>query len=262
MLDQITPIIITYNEAPNIRRCLEKLRWATKVLVVDSFSTDETLDHCREFENTSIVQHKFSGFAEQCNFAIRNPEICTDWVLSLDADYILANALIEELSRLEPPDNVAGYQTRFTYCIDGIPIRGSLYPPVTTLFRKNIACYRQDGHAHRVVLDGDVLSLATGMYHDDRKTRTRWIQSQKRYCRQEAIKLRKTPFRRLTPADKIRRIPGLSLLLLMPYLILIKGLIFSGRPGWKYMMQRLYAEALLQHALLTHKGPEAPPPHG
>ena len=254
MLDQITPIIITYNEAPNIRRCLEKLRWAAKVLVVDSFSTDETLDHCRGFENTAIVQHKFSGFADQCNFAIHNPDVCTDWVLSLDADYILTNALIEELSRLDPPVNVAGYQTRFTYCIDGIPIRRSLYPPVTTLFRKSVAGYSQDGHAHRVVLDGDVLLLAAGMYHDDRKSRGRWVQSQKSYCRQEAIKLRETPFRRLALPDKVRRIPGLSLLLLLPYLAVVKGLVLSGRPGWKYMKQRLYAETLLQYALLTPGG--------
>jgi glycosyltransferase involved in cell wall biosynthesis len=250
MLNKITPVVITFDEAANIGRCLDMLRWADKVLILDSYSTDETTDICRKYDNVILLKRNFTGFADQCNFAIRSEEIKTEWVLALDADYILSKDIVSEISKLNPPESIGGYETRFVYCIDGRPIRGSLYPPVTTLFRKNIANYRQDGHAHRVDIKGETGQLTSEVFHDDRKSRERWIASQQTYCRQEADKLRATPFTQLGLTDKIRRVPGLSLILLVPYLALIKGLVFDGAPGWTYIKQRVYAEALLQRALL------------
>ena len=99
MLDQITPLVLTYNEAPNIRRTLEKLRWAREIIVVDSFSTDETLDRLKAFPQVRVVQRKFDTFAGQCNFGL--DQIQTPWVLSLDADYVLSEELIEEIGGLK-----------------------------------------------------------------------------------------------------------------------------------------------------------------
>src|SRR6266699_2830500 len=101
MLDHITPLILTYNEAPNIRRTLEQLRWARDIVVVDSFSDDETLEIVSSFPQARVFQRQFDSFASQCNFGLRETGIDSEWVLSLDADYILTPELIKEMAALK-----------------------------------------------------------------------------------------------------------------------------------------------------------------
>ena len=121
MSSPITPIILTFNEAPNIARTLGQLTWAGRVVVVDSFSTDETEAICRRFPQVEFVQRKFTSFADQCNFGLTL--VRTLWVLSLDADYVLTDELVAELRALKPEDACAGFSARFTYCIGGRPLR-------------------------------------------------------------------------------------------------------------------------------------------
>ena len=83
-LNQITPLILTYNEAPNIQRTLENLTWAKQIVVIDSYSTDETLAILKNFKQVSIFQRQFESFADQCNYGLS--KIISEWVLSLDAD--------------------------------------------------------------------------------------------------------------------------------------------------------------------------------
>ena len=154
MLDQITPLIITYNEAPNIARTVGKLSWAKRIVVIDSGSTDETLDMLRSFPQVDVIEHPFSDFASQCNFGLG--QVGTPWVLSLDADYELSDELVEELAGLRAPDDVAGYRARFVYRIHGRALRGTLYPPRAVLYRKDKAHYRNVGHGHRVAIDGEI----------------------------------------------------------------------------------------------------------
>jgi glycosyltransferase involved in cell wall biosynthesis len=98
MLDQITPLIITYNEAPNIRRTLEKLRWARRIVIIDSGSTDDTLAILQSYEKVEVIRHTFADFASQCNFGLT--QVSSIWVLSLDADYELSEELVNELALL------------------------------------------------------------------------------------------------------------------------------------------------------------------
>ena len=97
MIDNITPLILTFNEAPNIGRTLEQLRWARDIVVVDSFSDDATLEIVSTFPQARVFQREFDSFAGQCNFGLSETEIQTEWVLSLDADYLLTPEMIEEL---------------------------------------------------------------------------------------------------------------------------------------------------------------------
>ena len=94
-LASITPLILTWNEAPNIGRCLERLAWASRVLIVDSGSTDETRAIAERFDNVRILDRPFDTFAGQCNFGLSQIE--SEWVLSLDADYILTSEFTESL---------------------------------------------------------------------------------------------------------------------------------------------------------------------
>src|SRR5580693_3891662 len=70
VLDQITPLLITYDEAPNIARTVGKLLWAKRIVVIDSGSTDETLNILRSFPQVDVIEHPFSDFASQCNFGL------------------------------------------------------------------------------------------------------------------------------------------------------------------------------------------------
>jgi glycosyltransferase involved in cell wall biosynthesis len=86
MLEQITPLILTYNEAPNIDRTLEKLTWAKTIIVIDSYSTDQTLEILSDYPQIEVFKRKFDSFAGQCNYGLE--KVKSEWVLSLDADYI------------------------------------------------------------------------------------------------------------------------------------------------------------------------------
>jgi glycosyltransferase involved in cell wall biosynthesis len=243
VLDQITPLIITYNEAPNIQRTLDKLAWARRIVVIDSGSTDETLDMIRAYSQAEVIHHPFADFADQCNFGIM--QVSTPWVLSLDADYELSNELVTELRALTPVTRTGGYSARFVYRIHGRPLRGALYPARTVLYRRDKASYRNEGHGHRVVVNGDIFHLNGVIYHDDRKPLARWITSQQRYAREEARYLVEVRPGTLTRADKIRRMAWPAPIGVFFYTLLAKGCLFDGWPGWYYVLQRLIAETLI-----------------
>ena len=139
-------------------------------------------------------------------------------MLSLDADYELSPALVEELKSLWPADTVAGFRSAFVYRIYGRPLRGSLYPPRTVLYRVKSGQYANEGHGHRVrITGGDVATLRDPIYHDDRKPLSRWLQSQLKYAARESAHLLAMPRNEMSRADRVRAIglagadPGLSL---------------------------------------------------
>lgn len=242
-LDEITPLILTFKEAPNIARTLEQLSWAKEILIVDSFSTDETLEIVKRFSQARVVQRKFDHFAAQCNFGLT--QIKTPWVLSLDADYVLTPELNTEISRLDPTSDVVGYTAAFRYCIHGHPLRSTLYPARTILYRKDRAEYRADGHGHRVKISGVTKLLSGKIDHDDRKPLDRWLHEQNRYALIEAKHLLETPSDKLNFPDKLRRKIIFAPALVFFYTLIIRGLILDGWPGWFYVFQRTLAELML-----------------
>jgi glycosyltransferase involved in cell wall biosynthesis len=239
---QTTAMVITYNEGPNLRRCLDRLRWAQKILVIDSGSTDDTLDIARAHRQVEIVARPFDDFATQCNFGLARIE--TRWVLSLDADYELSDALVAEIAALREND-VAGYAAGFIYRMYGRPLRGSLYPPRVVLYRKDAAAYRNEGHAHRVAIAGRIASLRAKILLDDRKPHARWLDSQQRYARREADYLLATPRADLGWADRLRRMGWPAPVVVFFYTLIIKRCALDGWAGWLYVLQRTFAEIAL-----------------
>ena len=109
MLD-ITVIILTYNEELHIRRCLDRICPVVKeVFVIDSYSTDKTLEIAREYDNVTILQNKWVNYATQFNWGLDHAPIKTKWVLRLDADEYLTEELVEELREKLP--NLSGEYT-------------------------------------------------------------------------------------------------------------------------------------------------------
>ncbi|MBT5031006.1 MAG: glycosyltransferase family 2 protein, partial [Proteobacteria bacterium] len=188
MLDQITPVILTFNEEANIGRCLDQLSWADTVVVVDSGSIDRTEAICAQYKNVSFTRCPFEHHASQWTTAVEHPSVHTEWVLTLDADYILDDSFIQELESLDPGNTTTAYQSEFIYCINGHPLPHSLYPPRVVLARKNSLSFYLDGHTQRQKVKGEVEKLRSKLQHDDRKPESLWQLSQQKYAEREARK--------------------------------------------------------------------------
>lgn len=250
MLDQITPLILTLDEEANIERVLARLAWAREVVVVDSGSTDATRAMLARHGNVRCVEHPFASHAAQWNFALSETGIGTEWVLALDADYVLTDALVDELRALAPDPDVLGYRVTFRYCVFGRALRGSLYPPVVALYRRAAAHYVQDGHTQRVQVSGRVDPLRASILHDDRKPLPRWLAAQARYARLEAEHLSGRSWRELGWPDRLRTLRVVMPPLAFVYCLTIGGGILDGWPGLYYAFQRAVAEAMLSLALI------------
>lgn len=163
---KITAVIITYNEARNIERCLQSLRNVVdEIVVVDSFSTDNTLDICSSF-GAKILQQEWLGYSAQKNFA--NAQAQHPWVLSLDADEALSEELAKSILHLKTQDDSqSAYSVnRMTnYC--GHWIRhGDWYPDTKLrLWKKELGAWQGSIHEEVALqqgynaakLDGDLL---------------------------------------------------------------------------------------------------------
>lgn len=251
MFDLITPMIITFNEEANLRRVLDRLTWAKRILIIDSGSTDGTLEIARLYPQTDIIQHPFSDFASQCNFGLTHIE--TPWVLSLDADYELSDALVDEIKRLEADPDLGGFSARFIYRVYGRQLRGTLYPPRIVLYRKDGACYENEGHGHRVKIDGRTQMFGGVIFHDDRKPLARFVASQQRYARDEAKYLSATQPELLSRTDKIRQSGVAAPILVLAYTLIARGCLLDGWAGWHYALQRLIAESLIALEVIDRK---------
>jgi len=245
VLDQITPLILTYNEAPNIARALAGLSWAKEIVVVDSFSDDETVEIARSVAQVRVVQRAFDCHRNQWEFGLKETEISTPWVLALDADYVVTSEFVAELEKLYPDSDIAGYRANFIYCINGKRLRSGIYPPVTVLYRREAATYVQDGHTQRVAVEGTIKDLRAELLHDDRKSLRRWFNSQKRYTELEAQKLRAADRLELSRADRWRRWRVVVPPAMLVYCLIVRGGIFDGRAGFYYAFQRTVAELML-----------------
>jgi len=243
MLEQITPLILTYNEENNINRTLEKLKWASKIIVIDSYSTDTTLEILSQYPQVEVFSRKFDTHATQWNYGLE--KVATKWVLSLDADYIVTDAVITEIKNLPLNSSIDGYFVRFKYCVFGKPLRGTILPPRQMLFRKNKAIYIDDGHTQLLEHQGKSSQLSAYIHHDDRKPLSRWLWAQDRYMVIESKKLLETPEHELSIGDRIRKRKILAPLIIFIYCLILKGAILDGWHGWYYTFQRVLAEILL-----------------
>lgn len=256
MLEKVTPLILTFNEAPNIDCTLQCLTWAKRIVVIDSYSTDETIEIVQFYPQVQIVQREFDTHTNQWNYGLQ--QVTSEWVLSLDADYRLTNNLISEIEALPKDLLVDGYFARFKYCVFGKPLRGTLLPPREVLFRREKAIYIDDGHTQLLHINGKSRMLSSYIHHDDRKPLTRWLWAQDRYLIIEAKKILETPIRELSLGDRIRRQKILAPFLILFYCLIINRGILDGWAGWYYAFQRTLAEILLSIHLIEaeklHRG--------
>src|ERR1043166_632869 len=188
----ISVLLPTFNNAGTVRATLESIRWADEILVVDSFSTDSTLDICREY-GARIIQHEYIQSAKQKNWAI--PQCSHEWILEIDSDEVLENGAAEELRRQinEAPAEVHAFALRRKNHVLGEWVRvASLYPDwQTRIFRRATGRYEdKEVHAH-IRVPGRIMNLNHAILHYGMTSLGKQLSNVDRYSRYQADELRK-----------------------------------------------------------------------
>lgn len=184
----VAVIVLTFNEELNLGQALDSVAgWAKEIFIVDSFSTDRTLDIARTY-GCQIVQHSFENYARQRNFAVDELPIRSEWVLFLDADEWIPGALKQEISTvLAASPQVNGYYLNRRLIWMGRWIRRGYYPSwILRLFRRGKGrCEDREVNEHLIV-EGPTDRLREDFIHEDRKGVTDWIAKHNRYATLEA----------------------------------------------------------------------------
>lgn len=157
--------VIALNEADRIRACLESVAWADEVVVVDSGSSDKTLEIAREFTD-HVLFHPWAGFAAQKNFALS--QCRGDWILSLDADERVSEALQREIvATLAGNPPVAGFFVPRQNFFQGRWMRhGGLYPDLQLrLFRRGRGAFAERAVHESVRVEGPTARLRAPLVH-------------------------------------------------------------------------------------------------
>jgi glycosyltransferase involved in cell wall biosynthesis len=164
---KLSAIVITMNNERTLRRCLESLRWADEIVVVDSGSTDSTHDICRELGAQVHVTADWPGYGPQKNRAL--DRATGDWVISVDSDEWIRPELRDEIQRtVATPTSLPAYAMprRSSFC--GRYMRHSGWWPdyVVRLFRREAGRFTDDHTHERLVVNGRVGRLREPLMHE------------------------------------------------------------------------------------------------
>ncbi len=162
---RLSVTVITSNEEDRLRPCLESVRWADEIVVVDAESTDKTVEVARSFTDHVVVR-PWPGFGPQKNFAIDQAH--GEWILSLDADEEVSAELREAIERVLGSEGAAeGYAVARRNIFWGRWVRhGLLYPDwQVRLFRRGRGRFVEPSVHESVRIDGRVARLGGDLIH-------------------------------------------------------------------------------------------------
>ncbi len=164
---KLSVIIITKNEADNIRACLDSVRWADEIIVVDSGSSDDTVDICKASGAQVYMTADWPGFGMQKNRALSHAT--GEWVLSLDADERVTPELRSEIeSALNDPHGQDAFRMPRLSSFCGRYMRHSGWYPdyVTRLFHRGAARFSDDLVHESLIVNGSVGKLRQPLLHE------------------------------------------------------------------------------------------------
>lgn len=208
---KLVAVILTFNEERHLPRCIASLEGlATDVLVVDSFSTDATLDVARS-EGARVVQHPFVTQALQFNWALSQLDTDTDWVLRLDADEVLTPALAAEIRSRLP---LVAAEIDGLYCgrrmtFQGRLIRhGGVFPVrVLRLFRYGRGECEKRWMDEHIKVSGPTADLQGEIIDDNLQPLTWWTAKHNSYASREAVDLLNLDYH-FMPHDSVAGLRG------------------------------------------------------
>lgn len=191
-MTDLTVIILTKNEEKNIEKCIKSFRGiAKRFVIVDSYSTDKTKTIAEKL-NIDFYEHKFENHALQFNWALKNTNIKTKWVMKIDADEELTEELANEIN--EKLDNLTNNITgiilrRRTYFLGRWLKHGGKYPELLLrIFRINHGCSEiRQMDEHLIVKDGDVITLKNDFIDNNQKDLEWWTNKHNWYSNKEVL---------------------------------------------------------------------------
>lgn len=191
-MNDLTIVIITKNEELNIEKCVQSLRSiASRIVIVDSYSTDRTKDICLKL-GLDFFEHEFKDHASQLNWAFENTNISTEWTMRMDADEELTEELRNEINiRLgQLPKNVNGIVLkRRVYFMSKWIRHGDVYPQcLLRIFRTGTAiCEQKLMDEHILLLRGDTVTFKYDFIDDNTKNLEWWTQKHNWYSDKEVM---------------------------------------------------------------------------
>jgi len=189
----LTVLILTFNEEINLPYALGSVKdWANQIIVVDSYSEDRTIEIAESF-GAEIYQNEFIDFTIQRNWALSKPKYKNEWVLYIDADEQVTDALKKEIDKVleNVAEDVSGFMMRRRFFFLGKWLRhGGYYIWLLRLFRRNKTRFV---HSHQggeyPVVRGKVKKLKNDILHIDHRPLSKWIQNQNKDSTKVALSL-------------------------------------------------------------------------
>ncbi len=193
MTHSLSVIILTFNEEANLAAALDSVKgWAAEVFVVDSYSTDRTVDIAleREADGVHVVQHRFENYSAQWNWALTHLPISQPWVLKLDADERATEAFRREVDarvlNAEPEEDAFIVHWRLIFMGRWLKW-GGLYPNGNIrLWRRGKGRFERRAVNEHLLVDGKVGVITAPIDHHDYKSLGHWIDRHNRYSAMEA----------------------------------------------------------------------------
>ncbi|WP_417428487.1 glycosyltransferase family 2 protein [Halpernia sp.] len=166
-IPKISGLMITFNEEKNIREVMECLHFCDEIIIVDSFSTDKTLEIAHSFPKVKVIQNKFEDFTKQRNLALNNAT--NDWVLFLDGDERITPELETEiLLELQKSNKKEAYYfyRKFFFAGKALNYSGTQKDKNFRLFRKSKCHYISDKKVHETLeVQGEIGFLKNKLLH-------------------------------------------------------------------------------------------------
>lgn len=190
-MTHLTAIVLTYNESEHIADCIRSLRFADRIIVFDSYSSDDTVA-IAQGAGADIFRHEFVNYADQRNAALDAADEMTDWVLFVDADERVTDALAEEIRQKIRLADVAGWRIpRHNYIFGKLTKGAGWYPDYQTrLLRVGQAYYDARRKVHEVVkLYGEQGTIRNHLLHYNYLDLEQFKDKQARYARFDAQSL-------------------------------------------------------------------------
>lgn len=255
--------ILTYNEEIDIAACIESALLADEIIVVDSMSSDRTIEIAQQYP-VRIVQHPFESHGRQRTWMLRELETKHEWVYILEADERMTPALFQECLQAIKSEKYIGYYVAERVIFMNKWIRHSTQYPryQMRLFRKDKVWFTDYGHTEREVCDGPTGFLKeTYPHYTCSKGLNRWIEKHNRYSSDEAVetlrqlKTGSISWRNLffgkSEVEKRRALKDLSLrlpfrpLVRFLYMYFLLGGCLDGRPGFAWCTLQAFYEYLI-----------------
>ena len=241
----ITGIIPTLNEENNIKEAIASLSFADEIIVIDSFSKDDSVSICKE-EKVRLIQREFDDFSSQKNYAIEQSS--NNWVFILDADERISAALAEDIKKaVNNPENFVAYGVyrNFYYKSQRIKYGGWQTDKVIRLFRRDKCRYDGKLVHERMKCDGEIGILDHRMDHYSFQNEKQYEQKLMFYASLQAKEIKQSGKQTYMMHQLVK--PAFRFIVLY----IIRCGFLDGKKG--FVLAKLHAKAVLQRYLLIEK---------